>query len=142
MLEHEREIEARIVELEETERGQSVVNSVRVVLESGTNDGELQLDSAPRDSLGHPEVEKHHSLIAPRTVVAGRSGHPGDPHPGNFRLLGDVAPIPLSISSGSPLSEVRRALVAKLAAPQSQPKSWAHVADDVDWTVEPRTHWS
>jgi ketosteroid isomerase-like protein len=30
----------------------------------------------------------------------------------------------------------RRALFAKLQDPQSQPEFWAHVADDVDWTVE------
>jgi len=30
----------------------------------------------------------------------------------------------------------RRALFAKLADPQSQPEFWAHVAEDVDWTVE------
>jgi uncharacterized protein len=36
----------------------------------------------------------------------------------------------------SPQSDARRALFAKLADPQSQPEFWAHVADDVDWTVE------
>jgi uncharacterized protein len=30
----------------------------------------------------------------------------------------------------------RRALFAKLQDPQSQPEFWAHVADDVDWTVQ------
>jgi hypothetical protein len=30
----------------------------------------------------------------------------------------------------------RRALFAKLQDPRSQPEFWAHVADDVDWTVE------
>jgi hypothetical protein len=29
-----------------------------------------------------------------------------------------------------------RALFTKLADPQGQPEFWAHVADDVDWTVE------
>jgi hypothetical protein len=30
----------------------------------------------------------------------------------------------------------RRALFAKLQDPQNQPEFWAHVADDVDWTVK------